>query len=75
MERAITVDELKQWCLQVSAKGLGSRKIMISQDDEGNGFHALYFAFSMPKQCISKGVSLPYGVDEETAEKEWIVLG
>lgn len=75
MEKAITVDELKQWCLQVSAKGLGSRKIMISQDVEGNGFHALYFAFTMPKHCISKGVSLPYGVDEETAEKEWIVLG
>ena len=75
MEKAITVDELKQLCLLASAKGFGDRKIMISQDDEGNGFHALYFAFSMPEQCISTGVLLPYGVDEETAEKEWIVLG
>ena len=75
MAEVITVDELKMLCLKASAKGLGDRKIMISQDDEGNGFHALYFAFTMPKECISNGVSLPYGVDEETAEKEWIVLG
>jgi hypothetical protein len=41
-----TVRELKALCEQEIAKGNGDKKIYISVDDEGNGFHPLFFPFT-----------------------------
>ena len=32
--------------------GLGEKKIMISRDDEGNGFHTLFYGFTTDKKDI-----------------------
>lgn len=46
MAKVITVDELLKMCQAEKSKGNGSRRIYISQDDEGNSFHPLYFGFT-----------------------------
>lgn len=42
----MTVKELKELCEQQIAKGNGDKIILISDDDEGNGFHELYYEFT-----------------------------
>lgn len=72
---AITVKELAKYCKEVIEKGGGDRKILISADDEGNGYHELFFGFTGAKS-LKDGMSfLPFGVDGEKADKEYIILG
>ena len=51
---AITVRELYQACEDLIERGLGDKQIVISNDDEGNGFHTLFCTF----------VSDPYEVEQ-----------
>lgn len=41
----ITVKLLKEMCEDAIKKGCGNKTILISCDDEGNGFHTLFFGF------------------------------
>ena len=41
----ITVKQLKELCEQQIKKGNGDKHILISDDDEGNGFHTLFYDF------------------------------
>lgn len=41
-----TVEELMVLCEQEIQKGNGKREVLISDDDEGNGFHYLFYGFS-----------------------------
>ena len=43
---AVLVDECK--------KGNGSKKILISDDDEGNGYHGLFFGCTPTKKIFAK---------------------
>lgn len=45
MMKAITVNKLKELCDNAIKLGLGDRAIMISQDDECNGYHYLWDGF------------------------------
>lgn len=42
----MTVKKLKRLCEQQIAKGNGDKVILLSNDDEGNGYHECYYAFS-----------------------------
>lgn len=42
---ALTVAGLKKMCDYQIKQGNGDKKILISNDDEGNGFHELFYAF------------------------------
>jgi hypothetical protein len=42
MAKGITVDQLAQMCLKMSAAGLGSKEIIISSDDECNEYHQVW---------------------------------
>ena len=42
----LTVLELWTFCNQQIKKGNGAKKILISRDDEGNGYHNLYYQFT-----------------------------
>lgn len=46
MSKPITVNQLKKLCNEEIAKGHGDYAIMISNDDEGNGFHYLWYSFA-----------------------------
>ena len=42
----LTVKQLKTFCNEQIKKGNGNKHVLISCDDEGNGFHTLFYAFS-----------------------------
>lgn len=42
----ITVNMLEEFCKEQIKKGNGKKHILISDDDEGNGFHTLFYGFT-----------------------------
>ena len=50
----LTVKQLRDACDKVIAEGFGDHKILISMDDEGNGFHELHYAFITDKEEIDE---------------------
>jgi hypothetical protein len=48
--KALTVNQLYMLCRDQIQKGRGDYKIMISDDDEGNGYHYLWYAFQTVKE-------------------------
>lgn len=72
----LTINDLAKFVNAEIKKGNGAKKIMLSNDDEHNGYHGLYFAFT-PTDKIFGGAylpPLPYGVKDEDL-KDYIVLG
>ena len=47
MSKQLTVTQLKKLCDNEIKKGNGNRMIVISDDNEGNGFHGLFFGFKI----------------------------
>lgn len=76
MEKAITINELKKAVDTQVKLGNGNKRILISQDDEGNGFHELFFLFTPVKQVFDGSKyqpQAPYGVENNI--DEYIILG
>lgn len=73
--KGYTVEQLREFCDKQIKAGNGKRHILISADDEGNGYHELFYSFGSVEDCIAYHTDLPYGVDFATAQKEYIVLG
>lgn len=48
----ITVNQLFELCKEQKANGNGDKKIFISMDDEGNGFHELFYGFTENEEDI-----------------------
>ena len=70
--KAITVKELKAECEKQIKLGNADKTIMISDDDEGNGFHYLWYAFAtMDDAFLTKD-----DINEKIAKYEdTIILG
>ena len=82
-----TVNELLELCQQEVENGNGYRKILLSNDDEGNGYHALYYDFTEAEELF-KDVDtdevfdlsdLPYPISTHIKDggllSDFIVLG
>ena len=69
--KAITVKELLKECEKQIIKGNGDKVIMISDDDEGNGYHYLWYSFTeIEDEYYDRDI------DEKIAKREdTIVLG
>lgn len=61
----ITVNALLEECKKLKKKGLGDRQVYISRDDEGNGFHPLFYAFQTDAE----------EVEEEAGTANAVLLG
>ena len=74
--KMLTINDLAELVNEEIKKGNGTKKIMLSDDDEGNGYHGLYFAFTPTDKIFSGSFppSLPYGVNKEDL-KDYIILG
>ena len=72
----LTINDLAKFVNAEIKKGNGAKKIMLSDDDEGNGYHGLYFSFTPAEKMFSGSFppSLPYGVNKEEL-KDYIILG
>lgn len=75
-KQAITVKELAAHIDAQIRMGRGDRKILISNDKDGSGYHELSFTFTAPDGIVRDGtVQLPSGMTGEEAIKEYIILG
>ena len=74
--KMLTINDLAELVNEEIKKGNGTKKIMLSDDDEGNGYHGLYFAFTPTDKIFSGSFppSLPYGVNKDDL-KDYIILG
>ena len=83
MNKPLTVKQLKIYCEKEIRKGNGDNVIMISSDDEGNGYHYLWYPFT-PISVMEEPIVIGNKtykekfefVDERIASKEnTIILG
>lgn len=73
MSKPITVKELLKLCQEEINKGHEDCSIMISNDDEGNGYHYLYYNFSMAEELLEED---DWSLDEDIAPiSKTIILG
>lgn len=70
----MTIKTLLSLCLEQVKYGNGDKKILISNDDEGNGYHGLYYAFSDAQKMNLTDFELPYGV-KVSELSDYMILG
>ena len=71
----LTVKDLYNQCKEQIAKGNGDKKIMISQDDEGNGYHYLFYGMITGEEMKEDDMFL-MSIDEDYVPiEDTIVLG
>lgn len=70
----MTIRTLLSLCVEQMKNGNGDKKILISNDDEGNGYHGLYFAFTEANKMSLSEYELPYGV-KVSELSDYVILG
>lgn len=72
----MTVRELLKFCQEAVTDGFGDKQIYISQDDEGNGFHKLYYEFTTSPDDIKDLLDSAYTrLDRGDKEDNIVLLG
>ena len=71
--QALTVDELYRALARARKDGFGSKKILLSNDDEGNGYHECFFEVTTDLGALSYN-DLPYGVEPEDLDN-YVIIG
>ena len=79
--KPLTVNDLMKECIKEINKGNGNKIIMISDDDEGNGFHYLWYNFEtvedFDKQIEECGLPEEYKFtynDDKISKKEDTII-
>ena len=81
MNRQMTVSKLFELCKEEIKKGNGNKYIVVADDNEGNGFHGMFYGFSdameMEAELKEFGDSVENQVYDScyTKPEEIIVLG
>lgn len=71
----LTVKDLFNQCKTQIAKGNGDKKIMISKDDEGNGYHYLFYGMISGEEMREDDMFM-MSVDEDYVPiEDTMVLG
>lgn len=52
----ITINELLEACKEQVDKGNGDKFVAISNDDEGNGFHMLFYLFTDDTEFVNSAL-------------------
>lgn len=71
--KPLTINDLKRECEKQIKLGNGNKVIMLSDDDEGNGFHYCWYTFCKADETI---LTDEYMIDEKIAKMEdTMILG
>ena len=70
----LTIKELALICAREIAIGNGNKKILLSNDDEGNGYHGLFYHFAPLDSYDIDIVDSCLGINESNVN-EYVVLG
>jgi hypothetical protein len=79
MSKPLTVKELLKHCQDEIKKGHGDYTIMLSNDDEGNGYHYCWYSFVTPEE-LHDGLDCEFGcscceqINEDIAPKSKTIL-
>lgn len=82
--KALTVKDLYYECQKEMVKGNGNKTIMISQDDEGNSYHYLWYSFQTVEEYekpyeyrgkMYDGVEFYYANENVAKKQDTIILG
>jgi hypothetical protein len=77
MEKAYTINDLKKAVDAQISLGNGNKRILVSADDEGNGYHELFYLFT-PAEMVFDGSPYqpltPFGMNKKDI-KNYIILG
>lgn len=74
MNSVLTIKDLYEIVKEEMRKGNSDKKIMISNDDEGNGYHYLFYGFTSGND-MSDDDMFVMSVDDELPFDDIIVLG
>ena len=77
MAKEITIDQLFNELLLARIKGLGKKKILLADDDEGNGYHPMYYSITPMTEFSSEGLDWVdlHGISPEDAKENYVILG
>ena len=67
----LTLDELILAALKAKTKFGGNKYVLISDDEEGNGYHECYFEFSDAKELLDGCAYAPH----DLAPEDCVILG
>ena len=73
--KALTVNDLLKECQKQIRLGNGNKTIMISQDDEGNGYHYLWYTFSTIEDYEKPMEYNGHTFEKVAKKKDTIILG
>ena len=73
----ITVKELFSMVKAEMLKGNGDKKIVIADDNEGNGYHGMFFGFTSNLKEVKECIEYSNGVYDTNTDnpKEIVILG
>lgn len=72
----MNIKELYKYCQDEILNGNGNKEIYISTDEEGNGFHKMYYAFTSNRELIEKFASYgTFDISSEDSIEDVILLG
>lgn len=69
----ITVKDLALLCMEQINKGNGNKHVLLSDDDEGNGYHTLFYSFMDKPEDIA--ACLEYEHDRTHTKDNCVILG
>ena len=72
MNKGLTVNQLMALCKEQIELGNGDKYILISDDDEGNGYHTLFYPFVTDPYMIHQAIELEH---DNHNENEVVILG
>lgn len=72
--KTVTVKDLLEACKEQVKKGNGNKAVLLSNDDEGNGFHTLYYLFTDNKKSI-KQYADAYMFHDDNDPNKVVLLG
>lgn len=75
MVHVLTVDKLYKELSKARKMGMGKKKIMLSDDEEGNSYHLCFYAVTPAKDVFGdEPYGLPFSVKKEDLD-DYVVVG
>lgn len=74
---AVTIKRLYELLKEEVKNGRGDKKILLSNDDEGNGYHQMFYGLSTIKEEDAQYYNeyMLSGVSVKDAIKDYVILG
>ena len=76
-----TVEQLYAELGKLVKKGMGGKKILLSNDDEGNGYHEMFYGITDKKKNLQEifggayPARLPHCVSKEEVVSDYVIIG